>query len=146
MTFKVDPVRLADALRSAQGPVVRDLIRRGNRVRDRARELVGVSRGAFFSPGIERASETSGPHLRDAIVTRLVFEGDRFKVLVGSDLPYALYHHEGTRPHTIRARRSRRLVFFWPKAARVMFLPRVRHPGTRPNRYLTDALREAGGR
>jgi hypothetical protein len=53
----------------------------------------------------------------------------------------ALWHHEGTRPHTIRARRKPLLVFFWPKAGRVVSFKQVNHPGTKPNRFLTKPLR-----
>lgn len=56
----------------------------------------------------------------------------------------SLLHHEGTRPHIIRPVRRKRLRFI--VNGRVVFATRVRHPGTRPNKYLTDNLPLAGGR
>ena len=56
---------------------------------------------------------------------------------VGSDVRHALWHHEGTRPHPIVGRRVLRFV----KNGKVVFAHKVMHPGTRPNRYLSDNLR-----
>ena len=83
---------------------------------------------------------------------------------------YALAVHNGTRPHTIKARRAKALSFFWAKGGGVqVFVPRtragkkmgtglrkgkdgkialwigkgfVRHPGTKARPWLDDALRE----
>jgi hypothetical protein len=59
-------------------------------------------------------------------------------VMVGSNLHYALLHHEGTKPHLIVPNRSTVLRF--SSGGRVIYTHAVRHPGTRPNRYLTDNL------
>lgn len=60
---------------------------------------------------------------------------------VAADTPYALYVHEGTRPHVIEG--NPLLGFFWPKVGQFVVFPRVNHPGTKPNRFLTRALRRA---
>lgn len=60
------------------------------------------------------------------------------KVTIGSNLKYALAHHEGTRPHRIVGRRGGMLRF--TSAGRVVYTRAVMHPGTRPNRYLADNL------
>lgn len=55
-----------------------------------------------------------------------------------ADLPYALAHHEGTRPHKIHAREGQVLVF---KGRRGMvFTESVDHPGTKGNPYLRSQL------
>jgi hypothetical protein len=85
---------------------------------------------------------------------------------------YALAVHNGTRPHTIKAKRAKALAFFWAKAGGVQtFVPKrpgggtglrrsrsgkvslwigkgfVRHPGTKARPWLDDALRTmAAGR
>jgi hypothetical protein len=61
-------------------------------------------------------------------------------VKIGSPLSYALLHHEGTRPHLIRPNPPNRVLRFVSKGTLVM-TGLVRHPGTRPNRYLTDSLK-----
>ena len=55
---------------------------------------------------------------------------------------YASYVREGTRPHVIRPKRGKVLSFYWPKANRQMFLPRVNHPGTRGNTWWDKGLAE----
>jgi hypothetical protein len=88
---------------------------------------------------------------------------------VENRVSYALAVHNGTKPHTISARRRKALRFFWGAAGGVqVFVPRtaagkkmgtglrkgkggvalwigkgfVRHPGTRARPWLDDALRE----
>lgn len=61
-------------------------------------------------------------------------------VRVGSNLHYAYLHHEGTRPHLIVPKDPDGVLIF-RKGARVIKTERVMHPGTKPNRYLSDQLR-----
>ena len=62
---------------------------------------------------------------------------------VGTDAKYALYVHEGTKPHTIKVRRAKALVFWWPRIGRIVHFESVKHPGTRANPWLTRALERA---
>jgi hypothetical protein len=79
---------------------------------------------------------------------------------------YALAVHNGTRPHTISAKRKKALAFMWGKKGMKTFVPKkpsggtgvrrsksgktifwigkgfVRHPGTKARPFLDDALRE----
>lgn len=64
----------------------------------------------------------------------------RPSVRVGSDLDYAEWVHDGTRPHTIRPRRAKALRFV--VGGRVVYAKVVQHPGTRPRPFLDRALRE----
>ena len=109
-------------LKNPLGPVGRSLSKRGLRVAGAARRQVGVDTGA-----LKRSISMS--HKRDA-------RGQFVKV--GSPLNYARMHHEGTKPHIITPNRSQYLVF--NKGSRVIYATSVRHPGTKPNRYLTDNL------
>ena len=52
---------------------------------------------------------------------------------------YGVYVHEGTRPHTIVARRAKALHF------NGRFARRVRHPGTAANPFLRNALQAMSG-
>lgn len=137
----IDSEALAKVMRSEQGPVVRELIKAGELVKDEAKRLVGVSRP---DPG-SRSSRRPGT-LRDSIVSRIKTDRGHVVVEVGSDDPIALWHHEGTVPHVIRASRAPKLVFFWPKAGRVVAFRQINHPGTRPNRFLLNALKVLRGR
>jgi hypothetical protein len=59
--------------------------------------------------------------------------------VIGSDNRIALMHHQGTRPHIIMPRRAQTLRFY--SRGRIVYSKLVHHPGTKPNRYLTDNLR-----
>lgn len=56
---------------------------------------------------------------------------------VAADTLYARYVHEGTRPHTILG--NPLLVF--QIGSQTIFTPKVEHPGTRAQPFLTDAAR-----
>lgn len=58
-----------------------------------------------------------------------------------STAPHTLYVIKGTRPHTITG--NPLLAFFWPKVGRNVVFRSVHHPGTRPNNFLSRALRAA---
>lgn len=84
-------------------------------------------------------------HLEESITTRQFVRGGIPVTQVGSDLPYAADVHEGTGvfgPHKqrITPKHGKYLVFQAPDGT-LVFARSVR--GTRPNRYLTRALRDA---
>jgi hypothetical protein len=109
-------------LNNPAGPVGRSLARRGQKVLAAARGQVGVDTG-----NLKKSLRMT--HERSA---RGQF------VRVGSKLNHALVHHQGSRPHMITPRRSQVMVF--NKGTQVIYATSVRHPGTKPNRYLTDNL------
>jgi hypothetical protein len=78
--------------------------------------------------------------LRSSINYRIVKGGGGLVALIGSDNHIAFMHHEGTRPHIIAARRAQTLRFY--SRGKIRYAKVVRHPGTKPNRYLTDNLRK----
>jgi hypothetical protein len=59
---------------------------------------------------------------------------------IGSTVKHAYLHHEGTRPHIIRPKDADNGILVFRKGARMIATREVRHPGTRPNRYLTNNL------
>lgn len=64
----------------------------------------------------------------------------RASVKVGSDLEYAGFVNDGTRPHRIVARNAQVLRF--RVGGRLVFVKAVNHPGTKPRPFLDRALRE----
>lgn len=135
----MNPVALAELLRGPGGPVYRMQIENGELVKLEAQRLCPVGQ---VQPGSSR-SRAPGT-LRDSIVKRIREDSQGPVVEVGSNDPVALWVHEGTTPHEIRG--NPLLVFFWAKAGRVVALPRVNHPGNRPNRFLIQALEILRGR
>lgn len=130
----LNPTRVAELLRGPSGPVVRRLIEDGEVVKQGARDRVGVHEPDPWG----RPKDRRPGQLRDSIVKRLVERGTEVVMQVGSEDPIALWHHEGTQPHVITPRKAPRLVFW--QAGGVRYALIVHHPGTRPNRFLTDAL------
>jgi len=59
------------------------------------------------------------------------------ELVIESENKIALLHHEGTRPHSITA--GPKMLRFSSRG-RTVYTHHVNHPGTRPNRYLTDNL------
>jgi hypothetical protein len=133
----INPRALQTLLTSTNGPVVRDLMRRADRVKGQAQKLVGVYEMPPGGPGRSRRPGT----LRDSIVVRLARGGTNgVSALIGSDDPIALWHHEGTVAHRIVPVRRKWLWFYWRKIGAEVFAKGVSHPGTKPNRFLTNAL------
>jgi hypothetical protein len=123
---RFDGAKLAAYLTATGGHVAQDLTRRALRVANRAKELAPVDTG----------------RLRASIVWTIGVGGNgKLVARVGTNVAYARPVHEGSRPHVIRPRRGRVLVF--PMGGRTVFARVVHHPGTRPHPFLRDALRAA---
>lgn len=58
------------------------------------------------------------------------------RAIVGTNLKYAKAVHDGSPPHIIRAKKAKAL--FWPGARHPV--RSVRHPGTKAQPFLADAL------
>jgi phage gpG-like protein len=116
---ELDPQAMADLLRSPTGLVMRDMMRRATNVKRTAQQLVGVDTG----------------RLRDSIVTRP--QPAEMTVLVGSDVPYAVWHHEGS--DAVHGK----LMTWIPERGgpRIFRMSRRAIPG---NPFLTNALAQAG--
>ena len=114
---------LDSVLQSPEGVVGRYLKKKGRLITAAARRQVGVRTGA----------------LRNSIHMRHFRDPRGQYIKVGSSLSYARAHHDGTKPHLILPTKGRNLRFF--SKGFLVFAQMVRHPGTKPNRYLTDNLK-----
>lgn len=117
------PGALEFELDSSEGMVGRYLRARGEVVLVAARRQVGVDTGDLKA-SLKIIHSRGGPGQY---------------LWIGSELDHALAHHEGTRPHIISARNQPFLRF--SAGGRQIYTHTVNHPGTRPNRYLSDNLR-----
>lgn len=122
LQIRWDYPKLDKLLNSPRGPVGAYLFVKGAKIREQARLQVGVDTGA----------------LKGSIHVRQGRTGPGQYVEVGSPLSHALMHHEGTKPHVILPSRAQVLRF--SAGGRIIYTRKVNHPGTRPNRYLTDQL------
>lgn len=113
---------LDNLLKSPTGPVGRHLHKKGSLVLAAAKRQVGVKTGRLkASLRMEHGRSFKGQYVE-----------------VGSKLNHALPHHEGTRPHVITPNRKEYLRF--SARGRVVYSRAIMHPGTKPNKYLTDNL------
>lgn len=134
---KLDPNELAKILTSPTGDVARDLIERGERVKLRAKKLVGVSQ----PDPVPRRREHRPGTLRDSIVKRMLIRNGRLVVQVGTDVPYAYWHHEGWKGGIIITPKAGAfLVFYWKKTGKVHYARQVRQGSFKGNPFLRNAL------
>lgn len=110
-------------LTNRDGMVGRHLGKIGRKIVTGAKMQVGVQTG----------------QLRRSIKMEHVYYTSGAAIKVGSTLSYAHLHHEGSRPHLITPKNGEFLKF--GRGTRVIYARQVAHPGTKPNRYLSDQLR-----
>lgn len=116
-------------------PAIRHLLREpgglvGNHITDLARK---TTMHAMIRVGVDTGA------LRDSLGFSVKFGAGPVSAIIGSNNRIALMHHEGTRPHIITPKKSKALVF--QSHGKIVYTKIVNHPGTKPNRYLTDSLR-----
>lgn len=111
-------------LNNPAGMTGRRMHRMGVRIMNGARRQVGVDTG----------------YLRASIHMKHRGDAGGQTLEIGSSLSYALAHHEGTRPHLITPNPPNKVLTF-TKGSKLIRTAQVRHPGTKPNRYLSDQLR-----
>jgi hypothetical protein len=117
-----DRPQLDRLLNAPRGEVGAYLFLKGQKIREKARQQVGIDTG----------------RLKGSIHVRQGRRGPGQYVEVGSPYSHALMHHEGTKPHVIMPKRASVLRF--AAGGRIVYTRKVNHPGTKPNRYLTDQL------
>lgn len=110
-------------LKTPSGPLWRRMESVGGQATRAAKRQVGVKTGA----------------LKRSISMRHYATGYGQAVRIEAKKKYAYMHHEGTRPHIITPNRSKALRF--TSGRRVIYSHAVSHPGTRPNRYLSNQLK-----
>jgi hypothetical protein len=124
-------------LRSPRGGVARDLLRRGLLVETQAKRNLG---------GVDGPKRVDTGRLRASINTQIVIRSGNPVCVVGTNVKYALWVHDGTgiygpRHRMIRPVRHKRLRFKPQGKAHYVYARAVR--GIPPNRFLANALRAA---
>lgn len=122
-TFIRNEAGMRYVLRGEGGPVWNDIQKRTRRAHTFARQQVGKDTRALQRSISYRVSVGSRGGVTGTVL---------------ADHKIATMHHNGTRPHIIMARKAETLRF--KSRGKIVYAKVVRHPGTRPNRYLTDSL------
>lgn len=126
--IKIDKVAVDRVFNEPTGDVGKWMRRRGEIALREAKTTAGVDSG----------------HLRAALTMKHDRKGvgKMQQVRIGTftgPRGYALYHHEGTKPHIITPKQGRLLTF--TVRGRRVYAKVVKHPGTKGNPYLTRAFR-----
>lgn len=120
--FHPDPLGMSYVLRHPGGPVGQYISNRSSTLAILAKFQVGVKTGALYRS-----------------ITFTVVSGSSGIVGTVSALDKkAMMHHNGTRPHLIFPVNKQTLRFY--SRGRIVYAKVVRHPGTKPNKFLTDNL------
>jgi hypothetical protein len=132
---KVNRTEMNKLLRSPDGAVARDVLRRSLRVASAAKMNLNSS---------PRRVNTG--RLRASIIQRIEMRGGKPIGRIGTNVRYARMVHDGTgiygpRGAMIVPKRAKALR--WTKSGKTVFSMRSR--GMRPNHYLKDALSAARG-
>ena len=119
-------VKLKAYLNTPAGHLWQELEQRGRAAYAAAKQDVGVKTG----------------RLRSSIYFRHVGHARGQHIQIGSDVPYAYAHHQGTRPHEIRSKPGGPDLLKFPKkgGSGFTYIRYVRHPGTRGNPFLSRQL------
>lgn len=130
----VDGARMAELLRSPTGVVGRHLIAKATAVQMAAKRQAPRRSGCLQDSIVKRWDEYRGE-----LAVRIVSDTTPCSP---SRTSYSYFVHEGTEPHVIVAA-GNALAFHWqhgPNGAGVYFFKSIRHPGQKPNKFLTDNL------
>ncbi len=138
-THRLDLGAVRAILASPQRGVAQDMLRRGLLVETQAKRNLGGTGGP---------KRVDTGRLRASINTQLVIRNGRPVAVVGTNVFYARFVHDGTgiygpRHRMIRPTRRRFLRFRPAGSRRFVYARQVR--GMVPNRFLANALRAARG-
>lgn len=122
--IEINTAESAAAATKAIEPQVRDLARR---VLNRSRVLTPVRTGQLRA--------------RQRVILRIT--ATTVQAQIEARTSYAMYVHEGTRPHEIRPKRVSTLRFI--AGGEIHFAKVVHHPGTRGVFFMKRALEEEAG-
>ncbi len=126
VTTKLNERGIASLYNGRNSPVGKHVNQKANEALKLSKVYVGVK------------SRTLKRSLRKSPVFK-TFYG--LKIEVGTGIRYSLLHHNGTRPHTITPKRPGYPLRFQVDG-KTIYAYKVNHPGTKPNPYLSRALKE----
>jgi hypothetical protein len=123
VVFTPDPALWTHFTRSPDGAIGSDLRRRGRTLAYLAAGSAGKRTGRLAKSIDSKYFNVVNPYVR-----------------VGSDVHYAYFQHEGTRPHII-APEKREMMRFKIRG-KVVYAEKVLHPGTKGSKFLSRHLRK----
>ncbi len=136
-SHRLDLTAVRALLTSPRGGVARDLLRRGLKVETQAKRNLG---------GVDGPKRVDTGRLRASINTQLISRDGAPAVIVGTNVFYARFVHDGTglygpRGRKITPKRAKVLRWHSKKTGRYAYAKSVR--GMQRNRFLKNALQAA---
>lgn len=130
--------------KSWAGPVGRFIIRKTT-------DTAFYSRRFSPSPGGPGHGRTKinfskGNLSKNIVTTRGRSNGGELEGRVIALPKHAIFVHEGTAPHIIKAKNAPALVFYWHRVGKVVMFDSVNHPGNPPDPFLLKGLRRTFNR
>lgn len=111
------------------------------RAADYAPRIVDTWLHRQVGPALVKEMQAEAPvksgHLRSQIRQ---IDSPRKVTVMPVGVEYNQYVVQGTKPHVIRAKRSKALA--WDQHGKKMVRRQVNHPGTKPNPYMTDSAKK----
>jgi len=141
--FRFNERELDDLLRGPDGPVARDLARRGEIVTQGAKRRAPTSRRGSGGRGSGYLRSKIGWQLGHDEIGLYVDIASPARTRYGA--PYGLFCEVGTRPHVIRPRTPGGWLRWVDSSGKVRFAKEVHHPGTRAQPHLRPALDDLRG-
>ena len=123
----IDNAQMRAVLTGKNSAAVQLVQRAQRQTLTRAKITSPVDSGALRNSHVAEPIKVSG----DKVTTEISVEG-------GAKQDYAMYVHEGTKPHVIKPRRKK--VLSWKGPEGRVFATAVNHPGTEPRPWLRNAL------
>lgn len=110
---------------SASGPAYKSV----RRVQDKTAALADM-----------KVPVDQGTLKQSQVKTPILVTGDSVAAGVEYRSPYALFVHDGTKPHIIKPRNKKILAWTTLGSPKASFARQVHHPGTKPQRWLQTSL------
>lgn len=120
-----------------------DRFRDAKTIRKRVANAMDEVATELLVPGAkERAPRDTGRLERSIQFFGGEWEGDRYVVEFGTDIPYAKYVEYETKAHPITPSTQPYLHFYWDNEGKWMKTPAVMHPGTDAEHFIKDTLED----
>ena len=125
-------------------PVGRFIVRKTNDVAFYSRRFAPSPGGPGH--GRTKINFATGELSKSIIVRKGKTNGGELEGRVVAIPKHAIFVHEGTAPHVIKAKNAPALVFYWHRVGKVVMFDSVNHPGNPTDPFLLKGLRRTFNR
>lgn len=121
-----DGARMEEIMHGTTGPIARHMIKRAEIVKRAAVVQCNKRTNKLSKSIVKRAVEDDAYGL---------------SIRIGAYQPYALWVHDGTKPHVILPKKPGGVLHWVDASGNKIFARKVNHPGYKGNKFLSDNLK-----